>query len=276
LKENYSPIGVFDSGYGGLTVLNELTSALPDYDYIYLGDNARAPYGTRSFETVYKYTLQCVKKLFEMGCPLIILACNTASAKALRTIQQNDLPKIDNSRRVLGVIRPTSEVIGNFSKTGEIGIVATSGTVSSGSYLVEIGKFFPEMKVYQEACPIWVSLVENSEEKSEGADYFVKQHLENLFHKSANIDALLLGCTHFPLLYEKIKKYVPKNVRVVSQGKIIADSLHDYLLRHPEIETKLSKNNQQFFYTTEEESVFSLAAEHFYGKSVLAKTILIS
>ncbi|MFN6037691.1 MAG: glutamate racemase [Bacteroidota bacterium] len=276
MKENYSPIGVFDSGYGGLTVLNELTSALPDYDYIYLGDNARAPYGTRSFETVYKYTLQCVKKLFEMGCPLIILACNTASAKALRTIQQNDLPKIDNSRRVLGVIRPTSEVIGNFSKTGEIGIVATSGTVSSGSYLVEIGKFFPEMKVYQEACPIWVSLVENSEEKSEGADYFVKQHLENLFHKSANIDALLLGCTHFPLLYEKIKKYVPKNVRVVSQGKIIADSLHDYLLRHPEIETKLSKNNQQFFYTTEEESVFSLAAEHFYGKSVLAKTILIS
>src|SRR5688572_29995529 len=203
------PIGVFDSGYGGLTVLKEIVERLPDYDYLYLGDNARAPYGNRSFDTVYNYTLQCVEWFFEQGCSLVVLACNTASAKALRTIQQNDLPRIAPGKRVLGVIRPTTEIIGNFSETKNVGILATNGTVASGSYPVEIAKFFPELKVYQEACPMWVPLVENDEYESHGADFFVKKNLHNIFEKGKLIDVLLLACTHYPLLRKKIKEYVP-------------------------------------------------------------------
>ena len=269
------PIGVFDSGYGGLTVLRELSALLPEYDYIYLGDNARAPYGTRSFDMVYEYTLQCVLKLFEMGCPLVILACNTASAKALRTIQQKDLIKIDPTRRVLGVIRPTSEIIGNYSQTGEIGILATTGTVTSNSYPIEICKFFPQIKIYQEACPMWVSLVENHEEESDGADFFVKQHIDRIFMQSELIDTLLLGCTHFPLLINKIKKYIPDNIKIVEQGKIIAASLQNYLNRHQNMNSRISKTHKRKFYTTENEKTFNLAAEYFYGMSVEAEKISI-
>ncbi|MFN5183626.1 MAG: glutamate racemase [Bacteroidota bacterium] len=270
------PIGVFDSGYGGLTILNELCNELPEYDYIYLGDNARAPYGNRSFETVYTYTLQCVKKLFEMGCPLVILACNTASSKALRTIQQSDLPKLYPDRRVLGVIRPTTEIIGNFSKSGEIGILATEGTISSDSYPIEIKKFFPSVKVYQEACPMWVSLVENNEQDSDGADYFVKQHLQNLFKRSDKIDTILLGCTHFPLLIRKIKKYVPEEIKIISQGKIVAQSLKNYLSRHPEIEKNLKKENLRFFFTTENNETFNQNSKLFLGNKTDSIKITIS
>ena len=203
------PIGVFDSGYGGLTVLKEIVAKLPDYDYIYIGDNARSPYGTRSFETVYRYTLQCVKWLFDKGCPLIILACNTASAKALRTIQQNDLQLINPLNRVLGVIRPTSEIIGEFSKSGHVGVLATSGTVHSESYLIEIEKFFPALTVWQEACPMWVPLVENNEYDEPGADYFIRKHIDHILSRESAIDTLLLACTHYPLLKKKILQYLP-------------------------------------------------------------------
>ena len=221
--------------------MKEIIHKLPQYDYIYLGDNARAPYGNRSFDTVYHYTLQCVKWFFEQGCSLVILACNTASAKALRTIQQNDLPKIAPEKRVLGVIRPTTEIIGSFSETNRIGILATNGTVASNSYPIEIAKFFPGLKVYQEACPMWVPLVENNEYESHGADYFVKKNLKTIFEKGKTIDVLLLACTHYPLLREKIQEYLPVGVKLVSQGEIVAESLEDYLLRHPEIETACSK-----------------------------------
>src|SRR5688500_1448077 len=229
-------IGVFDSGYGGLTVLKEIINTLPEYDYIYLGDNARAPYGNRSFETVYHYTLQCVQWFFSQGCSLVILACNTASAKALRTIQQIDLPSIAPDNRVLGVIRPTTEIIGNFSETGNVGILATNGTVASQSYPVEIAKFFPRLKVYQEACPMWVPLVENNEYESHGADFFVKKHIHNIFAKGRMIDVLLLACTHYPLLKKKIGEYVPVGVKLISQGEIVATSLVEYLQRHTEME----------------------------------------
>lgn len=261
-------IGVFDSGYGGLTVLKEITAKLPKYDYIYLGDNARAPYGPRSFDTVYHYTLQCVQWFFEQGCPLVILACNTASAKALRTIQQNDLPKIDPAKRVLGVIRPTSEVIGNFSNNKSVGVLGTTGTVQSQSYLIEIEKFFPDCKVYQEACPMWVPLVENNEHTGKGADYFIEKHVTNLLSRSKDIDTILLACTHYPLLAEKIKQFVPENCNVIPQGKIVADSLADYLNRHPEIEEKCSKNGQLSFYTTDAAEDFDNKAAIFYGKPV--------
>ncbi|MFT3909136.1 MAG: glutamate racemase [Ferruginibacter sp.] len=264
----YQPIGVFDSGYGGLTVLREIVQQLPEYDYLYLGDNARAPYGTRSYETVYEYTLQCVKWFFDQGCSLVILACNTASAKALRTIQQNDLPKIGPSKRVLGVIRPTSEIIGNYSKTGHVGIMGTTGTIQSGSYLIEIEKFYPAIKASQEACPIWVPLVENNEYQSAGADYFVKKHIDNLLQKDASIDAILLACTHYPLLMDKILQYVPKGVSVISQGKIVAESLKNYLERHPEIDEKCSKNGKREFYTTGETADFNNHASNFFGQSI--------
>lgn len=224
-----NPIGVFDSGYGGLTVLKEIVKKLPQYDYLYLGDNARAPYGNRSFETVYHYTLQCVEWFFEQGCSLVILACNTASAKALRTIQQNDLPKIAPGKRVLGVIRPTAEIIGTFSETKSVGVLATNGTVVSQSYPMETAKFFPKLKVYQEACPMWVPLIESNEHNSQGADFFVKKNLANLFLKGKNIDVVLLACTHYPLLKEKIEEYLPVGVKLISQGEIVADSLVDYL-----------------------------------------------
>ncbi len=262
------PIGVFDSGYGGLTVLKEITAKLPQYDYIYLGDNARAPYGTRSFDTVYHYTLQCVQWFFSQGCHLVILACNTASAKALRTIQQNDLPKIDASKRVLGVIRPTSEIIGNFSKTKSVGVLGTTGTVQSQSYLIEIEKFFPGCKVFQEACPMWVPLVENNEYNNKGADYFIEKNVSNLLSQSKDIDTLLLACTHYPLLAEKIKQFVPSGCLVISQGNIVADSLEEYLNRHPEIEAKCSKGGNLLFFTTDSAEDFDNKAAIFYGKPV--------
>lgn len=265
---NKSPIGVFDSGYGGLTVLKEIVQQLPQYDYIYLGDNARAPYGPRSFETVYNYTLECVQWYFKQGCELVILACNTASAKALRTIQQNDLPKMASGKRVLGVIRPTTEIIGNYSKTGHLGILGTVGTVQSGSYPIEISKFFPAAKVYQEACPMWVPLIENNEYNSAGADYFVKKHIDNLLAQSPDIDTLLLACTHYPLLMDKIKHFVPKGTVVITQGSIVANGLTDYLQRHPEIEEKCSKNGHISFFTTDSAEDFDKHATVFYGLTV--------
>jgi len=268
-----NPIGVFDSGYGGLTVLNEIIHKLPQYDYIYLGDNARAPYGNRSFETVYHYTLQCVKWFFEQGCSLVILACNTASAKALRTIQQIDLPKIDSAKRVLGVIRPTTEMIGSFSETNSVGILATNGTVASNSYPVEIAKFFPDIKVYQEACPLWVPLIENNEYQNHGADYFVKKNLKSIFEKGEDIDVILLACTHYPLLNEKIQEYLPIGVKLISQGEIVANSLADYLHRHPEIESKCSKKGSRIFYTTDSTEDFDNHATIFFGEAVRSKHV---
>lgn len=262
------PIGIFDSGYGGLTVLKEITARLPQYDYIYLGDNARSPYGTRSFETVYEYTLECVKWLFGQGCPLVILACNTASAKALRSIQQNDLQKIDSTKRVLGVIRPTTEIIGSYSKSGNVGILATNGTVNSNSYPLEIKKFYPEMQVYQEACPMWVPLVENNEYNSPGADYFIRKNINNLLQQSGSIDTVLLACTHYPLLMDKIKKAVPGNVTILTQGVIVAESLKQYLGRHQEIDEKCSRNGQISFFTTDSTEDFDSHAAIFYGKPV--------
>jgi glutamate racemase len=265
------PIGVFDSGYGGLTVLKEVVKTLPQYDYLYLGDNARAPYGNRSFETVYQYTLQCVEKLFFMNCNLVIIACNTASAKALRNIQQVDLPKKYPGKRVLGVIRPTTEIVGKYTKTGHIGVLGTKGTVASNSYPIEIEKFFPEMSVYQEACPMWVPLVENNEHHSSAADYFVKKNLDNLFAKSEKIDTIILGCTHYPLLTEKIKNHIPENLKLLSQGKIVAESLADYLSRHPEMEIQCSKGRSLDFYTSDSAENFNEAASVFFGKDVKSK-----
>jgi glutamate racemase len=262
------PIGVFDSGYGGLTVLREIVRKLPQYDYIYLGDNARTPYGTRSFDTVYHYTLECVQHLFDRGCRLVVLACNTASAKALRNIQQLDLPTQAPDRRVLGVIRPTTEVIGNYSKTGNVGVLATRGTVTSESYLVEIEKFFPDLRVYQEACPMWVPLVENGEYASPGADYFVKQHIDRLLEQSPNIDTILLACTHYPLLLDKIRQFAPLNATILSQGGIVSNSLADYLVRHPEIDAQCSKHGQRTFLTTDSTEDFDRQATVFYGEPV--------
>jgi glutamate racemase len=265
------PIGVFDSGYGGLTVLREFVDRLPGYDYLYLGDNARAPYGTRSFDTVYRYTLQCVKWLLQQNCSLIILACNTASAKALRSIQQNDLHNLNPQARVLGVIRPTTEIIGRQTQTNSIGILATNGTVQSQSYLIEIEKFFPNVKIEQEACPMWVPLVENNEHQSEGADYFIEKHIHNILSRNKEIDTLLLACTHYPLLKQKIEKHLPKNVKLVSQGEIVAESLKDYLNRHPEIESKISKEGERIFYTTDSAEDFNNKATIFFGERVEAR-----
>lgn len=265
-----SPIGVFDSGYGGLTVLKEMIAGLPQYDFIYLGDNARTPYGTRSFETVYRYTLECVQWLFHQSCPIIILACNTASAKALRTIQQQDLSRMHPKGRVLGVIRPTSEVIGKHSQTGNIGILATSGTVQSNSYAIEIQKFFPNANIVQEACPMWVPLIENGEHEGPGADFFVQKNIDRLLQQSPQIDTLLLACTHYPLLQQKIKAHLPAGVTVVTQGEIVAASLKDYLHRHPEIESQLTQGSRRFFYTTDSAMDFNSKATAFFGKEVQA------
>ena len=256
-------IGVFDSGYGGLTILNKIREQLPEYDYIYLGDNARTPYGTRSFEVVYDFTLQAVEKLFELGCPLVILACNTASAKALRSIQQVNLPQMDDTRRVLGVIRPTAECIGDITQSRHVGILATSGTIKSESYLMEIHKLFPDIIVTGEACPMWVPLVENDEFESEGADYFVRQHINRLLEKDPLIDTLVLGCTHYPLLIKKIKQFAPPHVRVIAQGEYVAESLEDYLQRHPDMDIRCTKNGSCRFYTTESESKFQESASIF-------------
>jgi glutamate racemase len=268
MNPNKKPIGIFDSGYGGLTVLKEIVKALPEYDYVYLGDNARAPYGTRSFETVYEYTLQCVQALFSMGCELVILACNTASAKALRNIQQINLPVIDPNKRVLGVIRPTAEVVGKYSKTNNIGVLGTPGTITSNSYPIEIHKFYPDLKVYQEACPMWVSLVEDNKIETEEADFFVQQNLNELLSKNKNIDTIILGCTHYPLLINKIKKYLPASITILSQGEIVAASLKDYLNRHVALEQKCSKGNSIDFYTTGSPEKFDAAASLFFGKPV--------
>jgi glutamate racemase len=265
------PIGVFDSGYGGLTVLREFVDRLPAYDYLYLGDNARAPYGTRSFDTVYRYTLQCVKWLLQQNCPLIILACNTASAKALRTIQQNDLQKLHPSARVLGVIRPTTEIIGKHTNTNSIGILATNGTVQSQSYLIEIDKFFPGVSIQQEACPMWVPLVENNEHQGEGADYFIEKHINNILSRDKDIDTLLLACTHYPLLKDKIQKHLPVNVKLISQGEIVAESLKEYLHRHPEIEKQVSRQAKRAFYTTDSIEDFDNKATIFFGEGIEAK-----
>jgi glutamate racemase len=266
---NNKPIGIFDSGFGGLTVFRSILKQLPGYDYIYLGDTARAPYGNRSFQNIHQYTWECVQWLFKQGCPLIILACNTASAKALRTIQQQDLKNEDPSKRVLGVIRPTAEIIGNYTKTKEIGVLGTKGTVQSESYLIEIAHFFPDLKVYQQACPLWVPIIENGEHDKPGADYFVKKYLDQILAQSANIDTLLLACTHYPLLQKKIREVLPANVQIISQGDIVAKSLADYLQRHPEMHNKLSQNGtQQFFTTTDDTADFDHYAEIFFGQPV--------
>ncbi len=270
-KKTYSPIGVFDSGYGGLTILKEIVKELPEHDFLYLGDNARAPYGSKSFEEVYELTLECVKQLFDKGCHLVVLACNTASAKALRNIQQKDLPNIDPTRRVLGVIRPTTEVAGNYSKTKHIGVLGTTGTVLSQSYPIEVAKFSPEIKVYQEACPLWVPLVENGKYNSEEADAEIKTHIDNLMSRSPKIDTIILGCTHYPLLINKIKKFVPENVALITQGDIVAKGLREYLQRHPEMEAKCSNNSSVEFFTTGDTNNFDVHAAKFFGKEIRSK-----
>lgn len=262
------PIGVFDSGYGGLTILEQIRQVLPAYDYLYLGDNARTPYGNRSFEIVYDFTLQAVRKLFGMGCHLVVLACNTASAKALRSIQMNDLPALDAGRRVLGVIRPTVECIGSMTKTRHVGVLATAGTVLSNSYPLEVHKLFPDIAVVEQACPMWVPLVENGEANSPGADYFVQKYVSALLSKDANIDTIILGCTHYPLLLPKIRQHVPDNIRIVSQGEYVARSLKDYLCRHPEMDARCTKGGTYRFFTTESEDKFMDSAAIFLNEKV--------
>jgi glutamate racemase len=278
MKENLSkapgPVGVFDSGYGGLTILERIRQALPGYDYIYLGDNARTPYGTRSFEVVYEFTLQAVNKLFGMGCHLVILACNTASAKALRTIQVNDLPGIDRERRVLGVIRPTAECIGRITRSRHVGVLATSGTIRSESYPMEIHKLFPDIEVYGQACPMWVPLVENNEAHGAGADFFVQKDLDNLLHKSSRIDTVILGCTHYPLLLNRIERFTPEGVTIVSQGEYVAASLKDYLHRHPEMDEKCTQNGTCLYLTTESEDKFQESAAIFLNEKISARRVL--
>ena len=267
------PIGVFDSGYGGLTVYDKIRERLPQYDYIYMGDNARSPYGPRSFEIVYEFTRQAVMRLFAEGCRLVILACNTASAKALRTIQQQDIPVWDNERRVLGVIRPTVELMDKMSNSKHIGVLGTAGTISSSSYTLEIEKMFPHISVVGEACPMWVPLVENAEFDSPGADYFVKKHIDHIMQTDPLIDTLILGCTHYPLLIKKIRKYVPAGVKLVSQGEYVAESLADYLVRHPEMSSRLTTGGSRRFLTTESVEKFSDAASLFLGYNVNAEKI---
>lgn len=263
-----SPIGVFDSGYGGLTILKEIETVLPGYDLLYLGDNARSPYGPRSFETVYEYTLECVKWLFNQGCPLVILACNTASAKALRTIQQKELPVLFPGKKILGVIRSTAEVIGNYSKEKKIGVLGTTGTINSLSYVIEINKFFPGVEIFQQACPMWVPIIENNELESTGAKYFYEKYVNELFTQDKKIDAVLLACTHYPLIEHLLKPVLPKNVQLISQGKIVAESLKDYLLRHPEVDEKCSRSDQLDFFTTDSTIDFDRHSAFFYGKEV--------
>lgn len=262
------PIGIFDSGYGGLTILSKIRRALPQYDYLYLGDNARTPYGTRSFEVVYEFTRQAVVKLFEMGCHLVILACNTASAKALRSIQMNDLPRIDPARRVLGVIRPTVECIGSITHTRHVGILATPGTIKSESYPLEIHKLFPDICVKGEACPLWVPLVENNEAQGDGADYFVHKYIHQLLAQDPAIDTVILGCTHFPLLLPKIKQHIPPHINIVAQGELVADSLHDYLQRHPDMDARCTRGGSCLYYTTEAEKKFRESASIFLNEQI--------
>ena len=268
LPTSPGPIGVFDSGYGGLTILQQIRRTLPQYDYLYLGDNARTPYGNRSFEIVYEFTRQAVARLFDMGCHLVILACNTASAKALRSIQMNDLPVWDSARRVLGVIRPTVEAIGQLTRTRHIGILATSGTIDSESYPMELNKLYPDIHVSGQACPLWVPLVENKEADDDGADYFVRKYIDLLLDKDPEIDTVILGCTHYPLLLPKIRAYMPAHIRIVSQGEYVAESLRDYLRRHPEMDARLTRQGTCQFLTTESERKFSDSASIFLGGEI--------
>jgi glutamate racemase len=269
-------IGVFDSGYGGLTVLRSIVDRLPEYNYLYLGDNARTPYGNRSFDTVYQYTWEAVNWLFNNGCELVILACNTASAKALRQIQQVNLAQRNDHKRVLGVIRPTTENIGGYTKTQHVGIMGTAGTVKSNSYPIEIAKFFPNVVVTQEACPMWVYLVEHNHLQGEGADFFVNQNIHRIFEKDPQIDTLLLACTHYPLLENTIRKFLPEGITLVSQGGIVADRLEDYLHRHSEIESQLNKNSLREFATTDEAAIFNEQATLFFGESVSSRHISLT
>lgn len=273
LPHTPGPIGIFDSGYGGLTILNKIREILPEYDYIYLGDNARSPYGTRSFEIVYEFTLQAVSKLFEMGCHLVILACNTASAKALRSIQMNDLPGMDPERRVLGVIRPTVECIGGITQSRHIGVLATTGTIKSESYPLEIHKLFPDIQISGVSCPMWVPLVENNESQNEGADYFIRKYTDQLLQKDSLIDTVILGCTHYPLLLPKIRQQIPHNIHIVAQGEYVARSLKDYLSRHPEMDAKCTRNQSCSFYTTEAEEKFVESASTFLNQKIDVKRI---
>ena len=273
LPSSPGPIGVFDSGFGGLAILSKIREILPEYDYIYLGDNARAPYGTRAFEVVYAFTLQAVTRLFEMGCHLVILACNTASAKALRSIQINDLPHLDSARRVLGVIRPTVECIGNITRSRHVGVLATSGTIKSESYPLEIRKLFPDIKVSGEACPLWVSLVENNEAQGDGTDYFIRKYINELLAKDREIDTAILGCTHYPILLPKIQQYMPTGITIVSQGQLVADSLKDYLHRHPEIDIKCTRGGKCTYYTTEAEEKFIESASIFLNEAITVRRI---
>ena len=275
LSQKPGPIGVFDSGYGGLTILRHMRKVMPEYDFLYFGDNARTPYGTRSFQVVYEYTLQCVTRLFEMGCHLVILACNTASAKALRTIQQCDLPRLDANRRVLGIIRPTVESLGEMTVSRHIGLLATPGTVKSLSYPLEIGKLFPDITVTSESCPIWVPLVETGNFMSDGADFFIRRHVESLLAKDPMIDTILLGCTHYPLLYDKIRKYVPENVTIVSQGRYVASSLRDYLNRHPEMDARCTRAGTCRYCTTESQDTFLPNASVFLEGKIEADTVTL-
>jgi len=270
---NAKPIGVFDSGYGGLTILEEFRRKLPQYDYLYLGDNARTPYGSRSFELVNQFTLEAVRYLFGQGCRLIILACNTASAKALRNIQQQYLPSLEYNCRVLGVLRPTVEALGSLTKSGHLGLVGTQGTIQSGSYPIEIQKLFPDIHLESEACPMWVPLVENGEHESPGASYFVKQHLDRLFQRDPLIDTLILGCTHYPLLINQIRKHSPLGLQIVVQGKLVAESLSDYLQRHPEIEELCSKGGSCRYLTTEAEEKFEEMASVFSHTSIRVEQV---
>jgi len=275
LSQNPGPIGIFDSGYGGLTIFDMIQKRMPEYDYIYLGDNARTPYGPRSFDVVYRFTRQAVMKLFDEGCQLVILACNTASAKALRTIQQRDLSGWDSSRRVLGVIRPTVEAIDSLSKSKHIGVLGTSGTISSLSYTIEIEKMFPHIEVTGEACPMWVPLVENNEASSPGADYFIQKHIEHILSVDPKIDTLILGCTHYPLLIDKIKNFLPKGINILSQGQYVAESLVDYLYRHPEMDERLTKGGKRRFLTTESADKFSETASIFLQTQIEVEQITI-
>ena len=270
-----APIGVFDSGFGGLTILRDIRQRLPQYDYLFVGDNARAPYGTRSRELVYEFTLQAVKHLFAQGCHLIILACNTASAEALRTIQQQDLPTLAPNRRVLGVVRPTVEKVGELTRTGHIGVFGTPGTIGSRSYNIEIEGMYPGFKVHGHACPMWVPLVENRESEGDGADYFVKKDISQLMNDCPEIDTVILGCTHYPLLINKINHYKPQGVNIIQQGPIVADSLADYLQRHPEIECHCSRGGTCQYYTTEDPDHFSPLASVFVNEPVKATRIIL-
>jgi glutamate racemase len=269
------PIGIFDSGYGGLTILSGIQSLMPEYDYCYLGDNSRAPYGPRSFDVVYEFTRQAVITLSDRGCNLVILACNTASSKALRTIQQKDLPMIHPGKRVLGVIRPTAEIIGSVTESRHVGILGTTGTIQSGSYTVEINKFFPDITVTGEACPMWVPLVENREYEAQGADYFIKKNLDNILNKDPEIDTIILGCTHYPLLLDKIKAFLPEGVSALPQGEYIARSLRDYLHRHPEMDDICTKGGTTHYFTTESPEKFSETAAIFLNREIEVKRITL-